>query len=227
MNYMIELFLDESNYVCRTRVRHVQSDVEEVWENWDEAKLVAFFNQRPELSLVKPVRAERKTGPPLPAQSAGIMANAAPATTSASSSTVLSEARAGDTTGPIGKPRLEKLEIIPAQQESPRRSFDHKQSFDVRLYLDLTEMKPRKQELFDYTATVLTKSLGAERRQASIMYHGTITPSDRMTLNLKWLALPPGIHRIAAFLTLNPKAPDAPRQQDLTASLEGGLFEVY
>src|SRR5262245_25221915 len=103
MNYMIELFLDESNYVCRTRIHHVQSDVEEAWENWDEAKLVAFFERRPELSLTKPIEAGQKTEKSHSAQSTGITANTALAATSGSASTDISGAGAGEMPGPIGK----------------------------------------------------------------------------------------------------------------------------
>src|SRR5215813_9685320 len=209
MNYMIELFLDEANCVSRTRIHHIQSDEEESWENWDEASLVGFFKRRSELSLAKPIHSGRATEPFHTARSAGIKPKPAFASTSARASTLARETKEGETPGSIGKPRLQKLEIIPAQVSSPCRSFDHKQAFDVRLYLDLAEMKLRGQRSFDYTVTILTKSLGDERRQAFIKDQGTITSLDNTTLNLKWPALPPGIYRIAAALTLSPRAADA------------------
>jgi hypothetical protein len=227
MNYMIELFLDESNHVCRTRIHHVQSDTEEAWDNWDEARLVAFFKRRQELRLVKPIQAAQAAEPTTLSQSAEIEAKPATATTSAFASTVISMTKADETSKPIGKLRLQKLEIIPAQFDFPSRSFDHRLAFDVRLYLDLAEMKPYGQELFDYSLTVLTKSLNGERRQEFIKDQGTIRPADSLTLNLKWPSLPPGIYRIAAALTLSPQAADVALQRYLTASLEGGLFEVY
>jgi hypothetical protein len=224
MNYMIELFLDEFNYVSRTRIHHVQSDEEEPWDGWDEAKLIAFFKRRPELNLVKPTQA-----PPPPTlthspQSARFKAKTDQATTSKSASVVISGTEAVESQSKL---RLQKVEIFPAQSKFPSRSLDHNQAFDVRLYFDLAEVKALGQETFNYTATVLTKSLGAPRRQTYVKYQGAITPANSMTLNMKGPTLEPGIYRITAALTLSPKVQDATPKSDLTASLESSLFEVY
>src|SRR5262249_35506050 len=140
MNYMIELFLDESNSVSRTRIHHIQSDKEEAWDNWDEASLVAFFKRRPELNLAKPVQVGQDTEVPHPTKSKRIKAALAPETHSASASTNISETKAVESQSPIEKPYLRKLEIIPAQSDFPCASFDHDQAFNVRLYLDLATM---------------------------------------------------------------------------------------
>jgi hypothetical protein len=50
-NYMVELFLNQSNQVQRTRIQHIQSDFEEAWDRWDARRLIQFFKQRPELRL--------------------------------------------------------------------------------------------------------------------------------------------------------------------------------
>jgi hypothetical protein len=50
-SYIVELFLDATNRVKGTKVHHVQSLDEEAWEDWDEARLLAFFTRRPELRL--------------------------------------------------------------------------------------------------------------------------------------------------------------------------------
>jgi hypothetical protein len=41
--FVVELLQDEELNVRRTRVIHVQSQVEERWAGWDEARLVNFI----------------------------------------------------------------------------------------------------------------------------------------------------------------------------------------
>src|SRR5215510_10467515 len=63
MNYMVEVFLDENNYVRRTRVYHVQSGTEAAWDNWNETKLLTYFKRRPELRLNKLLQPARHAQP--------------------------------------------------------------------------------------------------------------------------------------------------------------------
>lgn len=229
MNYLVELFLDENNYVSRTRIYHVQSDQEAAWDNWDQDKLLAFFKRRPELrltTLIQPVKFAQQPETE-EVHTEGIKAEPIVVTASSSATIVANGTKADTAKSLIGKPHLRKLEIIPAQSRFPSRSFDHNQAFNVRLYLDLAEMRSCGQESFDYTVAVMAKSLDGERRQEFRKDQGTITVSNNSTLNLKWPTLPPGIYRISAALTLSPKDTNVALQDELIASLEGGLFEVH
>ena len=124
-------------------------------------------------------------------------------------------------------PRLQKLELIPEGFRSQCRSFDHRQAFNVRLFLDLVEMIRSGQEAFNYTVAVMAQRIGGEPQQYFIKDHGAITSHSNATINLSWSSLPQGTYRITAALTLSPKYTDAEQQQEITTSLEGGLFEVH
>ncbi len=231
-NYMVEVFLDGSNKVHRTRVYHVQSDEGEAWDYWDEGRLLTFFKRRPELRLAKLLQAAKNAPPAKSKQTeeiktAKINAKSSAATSPSSAITVATGSKVDAVKRAIGMPRLEKLEIIPEGFRSQCRSFDHRQTFNVRLFLDLVDMKHSGQEPFNYTVAVMAKRIGGDPQQYFIKDQGTITSHNNATLNLKWSSLPQGTYRITAALTLSPRYTDAEQQPDLTASLEGGLFEVH
>ncbi len=229
MNYLVEVFLDENKYVRRTRIYHVQSGQEATWDNWDEARLLAFFKQRPELRLTKPPQAAKNAQPDQieEVKSAEIKAEPVAASASSSATTVSTGTETGPVKNALGAPRLHKMEIVPDRSGLPSRAFNHKQAFNVRLYLDLAEMKLSGRGSHDYSVVVLARRMGAERQQEFIKEQGTITSNSDMTLNLKWPPLPSGTYRISAAVTISPKDTSAAPQDEFTASLVGGLYKVY
>ena len=232
MNYMVEIFLDESNNVHRTRVYHVQSDEGDAWDKWDEARLLSFFKQRPELRVAKLLQVAKNASPANSEQTeeiktAKIKAKSSAATSPAPAITAATNSKVDAGKRAIGMPRLQKLEIIPEGFRSHCRSFDHRQAFNVRLFLDLVEMNRSGQEAFNYTVAVMAKRISGEAQQYFIKDQGAITSHNNATLNLSWSSLPQGTYRITAALTLSPKYTDAEQQQEITTSLEGGLFEVH
>jgi hypothetical protein len=59
VGFVVDLFLDESRQVRLTQALHVRSGEGDAWEGWDEDRLINFFIQRAELTLVqRPVAAE-------------------------------------------------------------------------------------------------------------------------------------------------------------------------
>ncbi len=283
MNYMVEVFLDKNKYVRRTRIHHVQSDQEVTWDNWDEARLLAFFKQRPELRFTKHQQAAKNTEPvqmeevktaeimaepdaastpasettestgtkigavksakgvphsrkatknPQPDQieevkTAEIMAEPVAASTPASETTESTGIETGAVKSARGVPHLRKMEIIPRRFNFPSSQFDHKQAFKVRLYLDLAEMKLSEWGSLNYSVAVMVRRTSGGHGQKIIKDQGTITSNSNMTLNLKWPALPPGNYRISAAVTISSQDNNPTPEDQFTASLEGGLFQVY
>ncbi|MCI0337650.1 MAG: hypothetical protein L0226_08740 [Acidobacteria bacterium] len=226
MNYMLELFLDDNNYVYRTTILHVQSGQEESWDNWDQSQLLTFFKRRPELRLTKILQVAEtiesgQDKKPLETRVTPLARTASPSPTSIGSKT-----RAGEKEATASKSFLRKLDIISAISRIPSRSVDHNQGFNVRLHLDLAQIMSLGQGPFDYTVSVLAKSMSSQSQQSFIKDQGTITSGKNMTLNLYWPELAPGVYRISAALTLSIRDTDAASQRDLSASLEGGLFRV-
>ncbi|MGH9838855.1 MAG: hypothetical protein ACREEM_08735 [Blastocatellia bacterium] len=179
-----------------------------MWDDWDEARLLAFFKQRPEMRLTKPPRANH-------------IHKAESALSSATGT------KTDATSNDWRTPRLYKMEIVPAQSGLPSRSFSHKQTFNVRLSLDLAEMKLGGEGSSEYSVAVTARRVGVERQQELIKDRGVITSNRNLTLDLKWPALPPGTYRISAAVTIRPKHANTESRDEMTASLAGGLYKVY
>jgi hypothetical protein len=230
MNYMVEVFLDKNWHISRTRIHHIQSGEEITWDNWDEAGLLTFFYQRPELRLTKPAAAAKTAGPD---QLKGINAAGSKSKFAATvdplpATSACMEAYAGVLKSGIASPVVRTMEIIPERSSIPRRSFGHNQAFIVRLDIDLTEMKFSRNGSLDYSVAMLARRLGAERSQEFVKDRGTINYSNHsLTLNLKWSPLPPGTYRISAAVTLISRDADAALQGEFSTSSPGSLYKIF
>lgn len=82
-------------------------------------------------------------------------------------------------------------------------------------------MKPGRRVLLNYSATVTVRSARGLGRQKHVEYQGAVPSGGITTLDLKFPALRPGLYRISANATISAGP------AGLTASLEGGVFQVY
>lgn len=237
VNYLVELFLDDQNQVRRTRIHHVESDEENAWEGWQEQELITFFTRRAELSIPKqttPKPIEQPTNQPemvAVSLKKSVKGSASPTVISSMTKTAAQKAQPDMGTtgevGAIGQLRLQGLELVPADLNSPSRSFSHNQDFNIRLNLNMTEIADIGNELFNYDVRIRAKSLTGEEHQSITQEQGVIAQADETTLNLKGKLLPPGVYRMSASLTLSPQNAKIASGRNLTTSLDGGLFEVF
>lgn len=230
MNYVVELFLEKSNEVSRTKMRHVQSGEEEEWPGWNELRLKDYFLRRSELNLPK---SQQEASASKQVQSAGQQLNAydTKSENKAASTTIPGSANGGNQNPPsngVGKPRLQALEIIPEKIGVPCRAFAQNQPFNVRLNLDMTDVATDNKAAMNYSLTIQARSLTNEGYETVTKGTGLITPSRNALLELQAAPLLPGVYQFAAALTLNSQtANPAAQQRQPTALFKGGLFEVY
>jgi len=125
--------------------------------------------------------------------------------------------------GLVGMPKLHKLELITAGTNGPR-SVRHSQPFGIRLILDLAEMKLTNTAQLGCKAIISAKSLNGGPRGIVAEAHSNIAPAKMVALDAMAKALPAGMYRLQAAMTLEPtdgkSAPSA-------ASLDGGIIHVY
>ncbi len=205
-DFAVKLQLNADNTVGQTHVMHMQSGGEEIWDGWAEERLINFFAQRANLSLAAP---EAKAAP---------IIEAAP------------QAVATETPPPAaielkGRVRLQDLVAVPARSSQPSRSLRSSQPFDVRLLLDLSEIKSPEDAPLNYTATIYAKGLGPQRSQTVGEMQGTAKPAEKVTLKLEDAELPQGVYRLQAAVTL---MLPATTNRPLTPPqfLDGGLLQV-
>lgn len=227
-SFVVELLLDEERQVKRTKVMQVITGQEDIWDGWQEKRLVDFFVQH---AAMQPPPAEAVSTTEVMDDSPEMSAR--PASPEKSVEALPSaEAADGLSSSPavaalIGQPRLLALEAVSEQPNLPGWQFSSNKEFNVRLSLDLSEVTITKPGPLDYIAIIEVKKLGDQRRQILGQSRGTITPADNVTLELEGKPLSSGIYRLGAALTLSSQTTVPAQHNDLTAYLEGGLLQVY
>src|SRR5258708_5358151 len=119
--------------------------------------------------------------------------------------------------------RLRQIETIPAGAHTPQNFFLYSQSLDVRLTLDLSDVRAPGDTQFSYRASIYSKSLEGHRRQVAGETYGIITSTDKVTVNIEGIALPKGTYRLKAVAILNPVTTEPTPQPGVVASKESDL----
>jgi hypothetical protein len=130
-------------------------------------------------------------------------------------------------TEPIGVPRLSQIETVLTGVHTPQNFFTHDQPFNVRLSLDLSNVRVPDDTQFSYRASIYSKSLEGRPRQAVGETSGIITYSHMVTVSVQGLALPKGTYRLKAIVILNLMTTEPTPQNSLVASKESDLLLIF
>jgi len=200
--FNLELLLGKENKVRRTRIMHIQNEVEEIWAGWDETRALGFIVTHAELRLPEEETAQVRAG--------------------------LIETSLPESQQPMlaGIPRLKELVAIPSAEDGPRSLLSESQPFRVRMTLDLSEVSSPKDTPLEYSTTIYAKKLGQSERMPVGKANGSFMPEEKVTISVEKASLREGVYRLeaeVAFKLLTEKAiPDS----GLTAQLEGGLLHI-
>jgi predicted flap endonuclease-1-like 5' DNA nuclease len=224
-SFVVELLLDEDRQVKRTKVMQVATGHEEAWTGWQESRLLEFFVKHAALGRLSAGSAlTTKVKSQAAAEAIAVPAAAAEARVVAAAASSLSPAA---TAVVMAQPRLRKLEIIPMSTNYPSHILRDGQPFDVRLTLDLSEMRLLKEASLNYTATVYAKSPGGQTQQLVGEASGTITAVEGGTIEVKSEGLPQGIYRLQAVVNLSLSTAKSEPTASFLTCLEGDLLQVY
>lgn len=217
VSYVLEFLLDSQNKVRQTKILHVKSNEEQLWEGWQSDRLVGFFAGRTELSLpeeAKP-RLEAAKTPPGEAPPEKRPAKASlPAQSPAST--------------PFAVAALQKLETLAAKTLQPAHSFRSDEDFLVRLSVESAGAAPPPGLEVDYQATIMAKRLGGKRDPFIVKAQGTVAMTKHLLIDVKREALPPGIYRMAAAIALRPQAGEEVFSgREARSQIEGALLEIH
>jgi hypothetical protein len=225
-DFAVKLQLNADNTVSQTHVMHMQSGGEEIWDGWIDERLISFFVQRANLSLAGPgaqAAAVVEAAPPVFLAEGPAEGPAEAAIKAATKEPAKAETR----TDPEwkGLARLQDLVTIPSHGFQPSRALRSGQPFDVRLLLDLSEIKSPQDTPLNYTATIYAKGLDAQRNQTVGELRGTAKPSEKVSLKFEGAELPQGVYRLQATVKLT----QTTKLNGSAASLQyldGGLLHV-
>ncbi len=177
--FTTEMLLDGGNNLIHTRVRHVQTGDEELWDGWREDQFVTFIKEHAGL---RPTEILAK-------QEEGETASAA------SPAAIESES--------MSKLRSVKLEIMAAGSDLPSMLLRGDQPFNVRVSLDLSDIAAESEGPLAYTAVVHARSLSDKRRQSFARTSGKVTLSESTVIRLSGISLGPGSYRVGADVTIH------------------------
>ena len=240
--FTVELLLDESDDVRRTRCAHVQSGARDTWAGWIEARLVSFVVEHaglrvPGLSVpTSPSQPEaaltttatvRPIPPPTP--------EAIPAFAQAPKMETRSEEPEAESTCLVqgtkqelrGGLRLLDLAAMAPDSDQPCRVLPASKPFRVRLSLDLTGVARPPDVPLDCTTSIYAKRLGGDLRQLIGDARNAIKPSNKVTVQVFGLTLPPGLYRLEAVVRINLPALGSQAPAGLTAMSSGSLLQIY
>jgi hypothetical protein len=201
-SYIVELFLDATNRVKGTKVHHVQSLDEEAWEDWDEARLLAFFTRRPELRLAPaaeaPVadEATATSASPVLAPIPEVPVEGPPPATPVGASD----------TAPVAN--IRRMEILPGTPKAISGAQAVERPLTIRLEFDLTDKESSAGGKLDYSAILVARPLGDRRARIVTTAQGSLQPAPAITLDIPGASLPYGIYRTRATITLS-RAPES------------------
>jgi len=202
--FMIEVFLDEENNRRSTHIVHVQSRDEDTWADWQGSRLLDFIAHR----LGKNFTLDELTSTILPV------------------SVVEPTPPVIDKRDLAGVLRLSDIEIVLGETTGRHGTLSNGQPFGTRLMLDLTDIALPEEEQLRYTAVIYGKRLESRVRLLIGEGRGTITPADRVAIDVDCTAPSQGTYHLEAALTLVQPATDT-ESADLSALTKGGLLHVH
>lgn len=122
---------------------------------------------------------------------------------------------------------LGKIETMAVGAESPRCLLPSGQPFDVLLTLDFTGIALPNDAPLNYTTRIHAKKLGDHSSQPVGEAHGSIIPSEKVSIRVEGTTLVQGIYRLEAAVTLTSTDEEALSYSDLTAQMKGRVLQVY
>ncbi len=178
--FTVEMLLEETNEVRRTRVVHVQDRDTETWVGWDAARLVQFIEQQASLaSQPEPAvfAAEEPVEPAGQPALAGIV-------------------------------EIREFQVISGDAPARNRLIPRQQPFDVRLVVDMKGVQPPEGAGLHYRAQLYARRLAGGQRQLLGERDGEAGAATPLLIQLPARAaqLDAGAYRLEAEVALNSPA---------------------
>jgi hypothetical protein len=237
--FTIELLLNEDNSVRRTRIVHIQGSVDEVWPDWDEARLVSFLASQTGLRAGSLDLAPLSALVAPPDQIYNVAPDSSGDEPALLSESALSPARAATVSSAEGFPppaaktnlstvsQANTLVTIPCELDIPQDAIYAGQLFSVRFSMDLNELQRSAHTPLTYTVTVWAKKLGEKSRQIVGDQQGTCISVDKFLYTAEAVITSQGTYRLEAVATLGQPEKESSPQNCFVAAQRSRLLQVY
>ena len=222
--FTVELLLGRDNRVRRTHITNVQTKTEETWAGWKETKLEDFISRYAYLSV--PIREtsvstrftpQSDTSPPNPDTAVSVQDQKHELEQNTTPHTEVS------LTGIL---RVYELTTTFLQSNTPQNIAYVGDPFNVRIFLDLTDVKIAPSMQLAYTAIVWAKKFGTVTRQIVAEESGILMPVERFPCSVKTVIQSPGTYRLEVVISLMPEGITPSPRSTLRAWKESALLQV-
>ena len=209
--FTVELLLDEALNVRRTRVLHVQSQLDQTWANWDGEGLLAFIQENAGLAMAVS-EAAGEAEQPVQESASAAAAGAAPTT-----------------------PQPHNLRGNFQLQEKLMDVYGNHLSswmapagepFRIHLGLDLSQVENPAEQPLEYRATVYAKKIGAVDKQVLGSARGMLSSKDPFGIDVGCQMMEKGAYRLEVLVALALKGKSAQPGGQIMALSEGRLLTV-
>jgi hypothetical protein len=120
-----------------------------------------------------------------------------------------------------------KFEVLTIDPGPSSRLLSHKQPFDVRMTLDLTNLDASREKPLIYQAVFHARSLSGGSTQTFQRVNGKIEQSERPVIVLKGIYLIPGSYTLDAAVNIKMPGKAPITTGALKIHLSGGVLQVY
>jgi Asp-tRNA(Asn)/Glu-tRNA(Gln) amidotransferase C subunit len=127
----------------------------------------------------------------------------------------------------VGSPILRELKTVPSQSGVPTNLLRSDQPFEIRLSIDLSDLKLSPETGMHYEAAVYSKALGGGPTRVLGQSQGPVSPAETakpLTIRVESEPLPPGLYRLQSAVTL---VPGTGQPALRAASPKAELLHVY
>ena len=214
--FHVEFLLESDNQIRRTKIRDHQTDARDAWHGWDEERLLSFFRDRIPLpaTAALDVPSLQPTHPPAPEQ---VLAGAEAEPTS-------QPPPLADEDAPSRSLTVEELAAIRGGQRIYVRRPDEANS--VRLTMRIKPVSTRSNGTFDFSAIIAARRAGGHDRLPVATTRGAIHVSERLTVEVGGPALPVGLYRLVATISIYPSGHSVDEPPIYTRGASGDLMQI-
>ncbi len=127
----------------------------------------------------------------------------------------------------IGGLHLLNLEAVLPNTDKPQSVLPFAQAFEARLSLDLTDVQVAGNPRINYAMSIYAKNMSGGFYQTIGEAQGNVAFTHRVILITSIDALPRGLYRLEAGVTITLDTANLLQHSSLKGWLEGGLLQVY
>lgn len=214
--FTVVLLLEGEQKVRQTRVKHIQSEIEDSWAGWNGQKLIAFFEDRFGYTQYTQEQSE-------PEMDTKPLHLAAPAREAKPVSAPGTPIQSGEQSAE--RVMIRSVHLLDRQGELTGIRLPAGRAVNLRLILDTSSLKTQPPVPFE--SFIYAKQMGQGSSRLIGNAEGSLPKLGKAKLDVAGEALPPGDYRLEVMVILHPGSADQKKSRPIMAISEGYFLNIY